>query len=210
MATEAWGNIGSGNGLVPDNTKPLSESMLTTGGIHYREFSLDIPQPSIKTLGLKVTYLEFHLSPIGADEFISRLALLYSHFSWLSNIVEHGLMSLFTWWSRDYLIALWQATCSNPLSLIEIVVLWFKCHWNCLFMDLIIKRPALDHLRDLSLIVLIWRVYSSLIIDRFQTGAWYYLLVLYHIGIMRKFEPRSRSQRSNPEEYQYRILTLHH
>ena len=29
MATEIWGNIGSGNGLLPDGTKPLSEPMLT-------------------------------------------------------------------------------------------------------------------------------------------------------------------------------------
>ena len=29
MATEIWVNIGSGNGLVPDGTKPLPEPMLT-------------------------------------------------------------------------------------------------------------------------------------------------------------------------------------
>ena len=29
MATEIWVNIGSGNGLLPDNTKPLPEPMLT-------------------------------------------------------------------------------------------------------------------------------------------------------------------------------------
>ena len=29
MVTEIWVNIGSGNGLVPDGTKPLSEPMLT-------------------------------------------------------------------------------------------------------------------------------------------------------------------------------------
>ena len=28
MATEIWVNIGSGNGLLPDGTKPLSEPML--------------------------------------------------------------------------------------------------------------------------------------------------------------------------------------
>ena len=30
MATEIWVNIGSGNGLLPDGTNPLPESMLTT------------------------------------------------------------------------------------------------------------------------------------------------------------------------------------
>ena len=29
MATEVWVNIGSGNGLLPDSTKPLPEPMLT-------------------------------------------------------------------------------------------------------------------------------------------------------------------------------------
>ena len=29
MATEIWVNIGSGNGLLPDDTKPLPEPMLT-------------------------------------------------------------------------------------------------------------------------------------------------------------------------------------
>ena len=29
MATEIWVNIGSGNGLVPDGTKPLPEPMFT-------------------------------------------------------------------------------------------------------------------------------------------------------------------------------------
>ena len=30
MATEIWVNIGSGNGLLPDGTKPLPEAMLTS------------------------------------------------------------------------------------------------------------------------------------------------------------------------------------
>ena len=29
MATEIWVSIGSGNGLLPDGTKPLPEPMLT-------------------------------------------------------------------------------------------------------------------------------------------------------------------------------------
>ena len=30
MATKIWVNMGSGNGLMPDGTKPLSELMLTS------------------------------------------------------------------------------------------------------------------------------------------------------------------------------------
>ena len=30
MATEIWVNIGTGNGMLPDDTKPLPEPMLTS------------------------------------------------------------------------------------------------------------------------------------------------------------------------------------
>ena len=43
MATQIWINFGSGNGLLPDGTKPLPEPLLTYHqvfcGIHMREFS---------------------------------------------------------------------------------------------------------------------------------------------------------------------------
>ena len=65
MATEIWVNIGSGNGLLPDFTKPLPETMLTDhqwnpvtfilGQFHKRclnNQSLNFP--------LKITYLKFH------------------------------------------------------------------------------------------------------------------------------------------------------
>ena len=42
MVTQIWVNIGSGNGLVPDGTKPLPEPILTLVrfyGIHIREIS---------------------------------------------------------------------------------------------------------------------------------------------------------------------------
>ena len=48
MALQTWVNIGSGNGLVPDGTKPLPEPMLTnqssvrSDDIHLREISQEI------------------------------------------------------------------------------------------------------------------------------------------------------------------------
>ena len=65
MATEIWVNTGSGNGLLPDGTKPLPEPMLTdhqwspvkfiwAGGI-----SQEIPQPLITKISMKITYLKF-------------------------------------------------------------------------------------------------------------------------------------------------------
>ena len=49
MGTEIWVNTGSGNGLVPDDTKPLSEPVLTyqlASDIHLRPSSQEIAQPS--------------------------------------------------------------------------------------------------------------------------------------------------------------------
>ena len=72
MATEIWVNFGSGNGLLPDGTKPLPESVLTD---HQRSpvtypgaFSQEMPQSSITKICLKITYLEFHSNFPGASE----------------------------------------------------------------------------------------------------------------------------------------------
>ena len=65
MAAEIWVNIGSGNGLLPDGTKPLPEPVLTDhqwspSDIHIREISREMPQTSIIKIHLKITYLNFH------------------------------------------------------------------------------------------------------------------------------------------------------
>ena len=60
MATEIWVNTGSGNGLLPDGTKPLPEPMLTdwssvkSSDIHIRAISEEMPQPSITKICLKI------------------------------------------------------------------------------------------------------------------------------------------------------------
>ena len=73
MATEIWVNIGSGNGLLPDGTKPLPEPMLTyhhlrSSGIHLRAILQEIPQPSVTEMSLKITYLKFCSNLPGANE----------------------------------------------------------------------------------------------------------------------------------------------
>ena len=65
MAAEIWVNIGSGNGLLPDDTKPLPEPVLTDhqwspSDIHIREISQEMPPPWIIKIHLKITYLSFH------------------------------------------------------------------------------------------------------------------------------------------------------
>ena len=64
MATKIWVNIGSGNGLLPDGTKPLPEpnvdlSSVKSSGIHLRAILQEIPQPSVTEISLKITYLKF-------------------------------------------------------------------------------------------------------------------------------------------------------
>ena len=63
MATENWVNIGSGNGLLPDGTKPLPKPMLT----YHQWGSLKIPQIAVTKMSLKITYHFFHKLP-GANE----------------------------------------------------------------------------------------------------------------------------------------------
>ena len=61
METEIWVNIGSGNDLLPDGTKPLPDPMLTfhnlkSSDIHIKEISKEMSQPLITKICLKITY----------------------------------------------------------------------------------------------------------------------------------------------------------
>ena len=52
-------NIGSGNGFLPDGTKPLSESISTYhqySDIHRRTISQEISQPSITKISLEIIH----------------------------------------------------------------------------------------------------------------------------------------------------------
>ena len=61
MTTQIWGNIGSGNGLVPDGIKTLPESNVDLSSIiHLGANSQKIPQPSIAKSSLRITYLNCH------------------------------------------------------------------------------------------------------------------------------------------------------
>ena len=71
--TEIWVNIGSGNGLLPDGTKPLPEPMLTDhqwspSDIHIMAISHEMPQPLVTKIHLKITYLNIHSSFPGVSE----------------------------------------------------------------------------------------------------------------------------------------------
>ena len=73
MVTEIGVNIGSGNGLLHDGTKPFPEPMLTYHKygpvtIHMKAVSQEIPQPLITKVSLKTTHLKFTLNLPGANE----------------------------------------------------------------------------------------------------------------------------------------------
>ena len=57
MAAEIWVDIGSGNGLLPDGTKPLPEPMssVRSKDIHLEEISWKMFQTSIAKMNLKIT-----------------------------------------------------------------------------------------------------------------------------------------------------------
>ena len=63
---QIWVNIGSGNGLFPDGTKPLPEPMLTDHQwspetvILGQAISQVMPQPSVTKICLKITYVKFN------------------------------------------------------------------------------------------------------------------------------------------------------
>ena len=74
MVTHILVNIDSGNGLLPDGTKPLPEPMLTYHELGpvadwLRAMSREQPQPSVTKIRLKITYLRFHSNFPEASEF---------------------------------------------------------------------------------------------------------------------------------------------
>ena len=73
MATEIWVNIGSGNGLLPDGTKPLPEPMLTDHQWSPMTFILgQFHKKCLNHKSLKsVTYLIFHSNFPGANELMA-------------------------------------------------------------------------------------------------------------------------------------------
>ena len=70
MATVILDNIGSGNGLLPDGTKPLPEPMLTyhqRGSVAYF-WEQELLKVSIQDMSLKKTFWKIFSNPPGANE----------------------------------------------------------------------------------------------------------------------------------------------
>ena len=87
MATEIWVNIGSGNGLLPDGTKPLPEPMLTDPQWNPVTFILwqfhkrCLNHQSLKSVW-KLHVLKFHSNFPGANELRGNCAVpIYLHTS---------------------------------------------------------------------------------------------------------------------------------
>ena len=96
MATEIWVNIGSGNGLLPDGTKPLPEVRTNVDlpsvrsiGIHLSTISQEILQPSITKISWKIAFLKFLLNLPGANE-------LRVKYQWLLGVLMTFCLALVT------------------------------------------------------------------------------------------------------------------
>ena len=72
MATVILDNIGSGNGLLPDGTKPSPEPMLTyhqqSSDKHLWAISREIPHPYIDNISMKIAYRKFQEKLSGVNE----------------------------------------------------------------------------------------------------------------------------------------------
>ena len=106
MATEIeiWVNIGSGNGLLPDGTKPSARS----SDIHLRASSQEITQPSITEIIWKIKYIKFDSNFPGDYELNVKMAPPLSH------------------WGRDKMDAISQTTSSSAFSWTKIFEFWLK------------------------------------------------------------------------------------
>ena len=71
------GNIGSGNGLLPDGTKPLPEPKLTSAGFHLTANSREITQPSITKIIFKITHVKLRSNLPGANQLKDLCCALY-------------------------------------------------------------------------------------------------------------------------------------
>ena len=96
MAAEIWGNIDSGNGLLPDGTKPLPEVRTNVDlpsvrsiGIHLSTILQEKLHPSITKISWKITFLEFILNLPGANE-------LRVKYQWLLGILMTFCLALVT------------------------------------------------------------------------------------------------------------------
>ena len=89
MATEIWVNSGSGNGLLPDGTKPLPEPMLTyhqLGRVAFTwwQYSLEMLTMSLAKRGLKITHLKSQPHLPRGKELTHTYPMLFQMF-WLAD-----------------------------------------------------------------------------------------------------------------------------
>ena len=76
-----YANIGSGNGLMPDDTKPLSEPMFTNcwgWGCHQMEISQEVFKIYILDMSLKIDDLSLQPHLSGANDFSNMWEIQWS------------------------------------------------------------------------------------------------------------------------------------
>ena len=103
MVLKIWVNIGSGNGLLPEGTKPLPEPMLT----------------SHQSCCVAFTWEQMNFS---------RIMYLQIAFSKLLPYLPGA--SELTYWGRKKMAAICQTTFSNAFSWMRMYEFRLKFHWN--------------------------------------------------------------------------------
>ena len=112
MVTEIWVNIGSGNGLLPDGTKPLPDAMdfslVKCFGIHLRAVSQELLINFRWNMCLEIALLKLlpHLSAV------NELNSFHCHF-WVMNITGFLQKNCIS-----YVIAQWCIRNTKPLMII--------------------------------------------------------------------------------------------
>ena len=147
MATETWVNIGSGNGLLPDGTKPLLEPMLT-----YHQKGLvafiwgqfhEIPQPPFIKVSLKITYLKLNWNLPGVSELseVSRIRKLHEIIKLTYNLSVVVLAQYFDVWERflNLITHSVNTVCNNAIIMSQgrcyLILNWYKYHLDGLVQD---------------------------------------------------------------------------
>ena len=130
-ATKIWVNFGSGNGLLPDGTKPLPEPMLTPhqlclSRIHLSAISQEIPQPSITKIGFINYSYKISFKPVRGQWVNLTLVMLemeYSDFG-VNTIPADALALKVTWASASMVLAICRTDnicCCSRVSFIYLV-----------------------------------------------------------------------------------------
>ena len=132
-----WVSTGSGDGMLPDDTKPLPEPVLTSSvtsiAIHLRaNFTRNTCHQSPK-LASKLLIWNFTETSPGTNEFILASPCLQQQIYWVHKM-ESSMFSMEKYFSTHLQWTKWlpflQMIFSNEFSWMKMEEFWYKFHWK--------------------------------------------------------------------------------